>query len=293
MLEIEKKILELINNINYSFGLYFDDLNGNIIKYQENKLFETASTIKVFILAALYHEIYKGNLSKFEEIDYKKDLRVGGSGILKSMEEGIKMNLKNYAVLMISISDNVATNILIDKIGGVKKINSIIKKLGFEKTQLFNEINFEKYDKLGVTTPKEYATIFKMIYEENLFNPELSREMYSILRRQQSIERIAKYLPDFDVICRGTGEGKINSIATKSGSLSLSPCGGENVSNDGGIISTVKGDYIISMFASGFEDYMFYDDNESIEFEATISELIYSKFMKNEEKFKSKQIIKK
>ena len=262
------------------FGMCLEWEHQSIFEYNADEEFETASCIKVFILVALYYQVYTGKCKITDLIEYRKEMRTTGSGIIKSMEPGLSMSLKNYAILMIIVSDNTATNMLIDQIGGVDEVNKIISLLGFEHTRLLNRIDFEKSLRVGVTTPREYAKIFSMLYDEQVWRADLSREMYSILRRQQNNMVFCKHLPDEDVLNKGTGDSPIISIASKSGSLSLSMLDKENVCNDGGVVNTTRGVYIATFFASGFESPNIDEDNEVVEFMSRIHEKIYTHFMK-------------
>lgn len=262
------------------FGMYLEQDHQSIFAYHADEEFETASCIKVFVLAALYYQVYQGKCNITDLMEYRKEMRTTGSGVIKSMEPGLSMSLKNYAILMIIVSDNTATNMLIDQIGGVEEVNRIISLLGFEHTRLLNRIDFEKSLCVGVTTPREYAKMFSMIYDEQVWKDDLSREMYSILRRQQNNMIFCKHLPDEDVLNKGTEDSPIISIASKSGSLSLSMLDKENVCNDGGIVNTTKGAYIATFFAAGFEDPNIEEDNEVVEFMSRIHEKIYTHFMK-------------
>ena len=83
-----------------------------VITINEDEEYETASTIKTFILGALFQEIENGSRSLSDMLTYKKEHYIDGSGVLKSLEIGTSLSVKNTATLMIIVSDNIATNMI-------------------------------------------------------------------------------------------------------------------------------------------------------------------------------------
>ncbi|MBS7021047.1 MAG: serine hydrolase [Firmicutes bacterium] len=156
MNELKQEILEKINHPSLHMGIYIENLKTKEqLCYQEDDVFETASTIKVFILAYLYHEFSCNHLKREDTVKYELEHVTTGTSILSLLEPGFSISLKNCAILMITYSDNIATNLLIDALGGVDKINQFIRELGFSKTKLLNKICVEKGLPVGVTTAQE------------------------------------------------------------------------------------------------------------------------------------------
>ena len=170
-LTLEKRIAAEIASYDGTMSVYADDLKGNIIAIGEQEKFETASTIKTYILACLFDEIQKGNASLSEMVTYQESHFVEGSGVLRALDPGAVLRVKDVATLMIIVSDNVATNIMIDYLGQ-DTINDCIQKLGCRDTVLHNPIHFERYEKLGTTTPKDYASMFTRLVHGKLISPE-------------------------------------------------------------------------------------------------------------------------
>lgn len=117
---MEKRIREIISENSGVTGVLLRDSVGKTITINEEVVFPSASLIKLFILMTLNKEDYN------KKIELKKEDKVGGCGILKVMGDGLSLTVKDIAYLMICLSDNTATNILIDYIG-MDKINSCIK----------------------------------------------------------------------------------------------------------------------------------------------------------------------
>ena len=158
-LTLEKRIEAELKSYDGKMSIYADDLKGNVIKIGVDEKFETASTIKTYILACLFDKVKKGEVSLDDMLTYKPEHFVDGSGVVRSLDPGLQLRAKDVATLMIIVSDNVATNMMIDFLG-LNDINECIQTLGCKDTVLHNPINFEKYDKLGTSTVSDYASIF-------------------------------------------------------------------------------------------------------------------------------------
>ncbi len=285
-----KNIEKLINNFQGKVSLYATDEYSNEIKINENDIVETASCIKTFILVEYYNQIMKGKISRDDKLVYKynEDYVSNGSGIIQYLDDGLTLSSKNMVILMIIVSDNIATNKIIEYLG-YENINNTIKELGFNNTKLLcKSLNFDKYSKIGETTAYEYALLFKKIKNNEILNSNLCEEIIQILSTQTSNDMLVKKLSKKYLDEKGNKDSFINYIASKSGGL-----GGENKEiitcrNDGGIISTKYGSYIISIFIYNFSDYYFYRDNPSILLGSEINKIIFENFEINKGKFNNK-----
>jgi beta-lactamase class A len=275
-MELEQNILNIIKDCNYKVGYYYLDENDRVIKHNENELFETASCIKLYIMIEFYRQINEHLIAENEILEYSEADNIAGlnSGIISSLSYGLKLTLKDYVILMMIFSDNIATNKLIDFLG-IDNINKTVNNIGLEKTRLLNRLDFTNYKCFGITTPYEYAMTYKKILNHEIFNKKLCDEMLEILKKQKNNDMLTKGLPQWDVLVRGSDDSEIKYIASKSGSIIWETDEIDNVRNDGGIISTVNGYYIVSIFISGFKDLSFNYNNEAITLGSEINGLMY------------------
>ena len=283
MINSEEKIKQLIDNFEGKVCIYITDDKDNIIKYNENEIVETASCIKLFILIEYYNQILKNGKSRNDIINYsaQNDYVQNGSGLIQYLED-LKLSSKNMACLMMIVSDNIATNKMIDYLG-FDNINNTIKQLGFKNTVLnARKLDFNIYNSIGKTTALEYAKAYEMILKKEILTPNLCNEIIEILSHQTKNDMIIRYLPPKYLEEKGSDHAFIKYIATKSGGLGDE--GKEdiiNCRNDGGIISTNLGNYIVSIFISGFHDHYFYADNPASLLGAKINKIIFEAFEKN------------
>ena len=154
-----KKILDKYSGIK---GMIFADSHGNTIKINEDEVFPSASVIKLFILGALDKAKYSN------PIILKNEDKVGGCGVLKVMNDGLLLTVQDICYLMITLSDNTATNILIDFIG-MDQINSFIKENDFNNTILGRKMMDTKAREEGkdnYTSPIDVYRTLNMLYKD-------------------------------------------------------------------------------------------------------------------------------
>ncbi|PIE77069.1 MAG: serine hydrolase [Clostridiales bacterium] len=250
---------------------YANDFKGNVIAVNANEKFEAASCIKVFILLEFYRQIFEGKISGNEMLSYGEENAITGSGILRNLDVGVTMTAKNFATLMIIISDNIATNIMIDFLG-LDNINQTIRELGFKSSELHNKIDFEQYEKLGTTTPRDYGKFFEMLYKEEFWSPEISKQMLEVFKKQHYQTMLTKNLPQYYLDSEDTGDEELIYVASKSGSM-------DAARNDGGIIHTPYGAYVLTIFTKKFKDPLYYNDHESYIYGSRASRLIFNQYL--------------
>ncbi|HWR61500.1 MAG TPA: serine hydrolase [Clostridia bacterium] len=270
-LSLEARVKAEIYNFSGKLSLYANDFKGNVVELNSEEKFETASCIKVFIMAELFRRIHRGEVSPDQLLEYKEEHYVVGSGVLRALDRGVRLTAKDFATLMIIVSDNIATNVLIDFLGA-DNINNTCKELGFKDTVLHNPIDFKKYDRLGTTTPRDYGSFFEKLYRKELWGEELSRQMLDILGKQHYNTMLVKELAPYYLDSEDTGDEELISIASKSGSM-------DACRNDGGLISTPYGSYAIAIFTKEFRDSLYYSEHESYRFGARVSRLMFDHYI--------------
>jgi beta-lactamase class A len=276
----EKRIRREIASFSGLMGIYADDLKGNVIAVNADEEFEAASTIKSFILADLFAQAHEGRKDFSEQLVYEGENRVSGSGILKDLDVGTVLSAKNMATLMIIVSDNIATNVLIDYLG-LEHINGTIASLGFTHTKLHRKIlgESDSWPPLGTTTPREYGRLFEMLAREELVSPQASRQMIDIFKRQHYNSTLTNWLPPYYLDEDNFGlDGEQIYVASKSGSM-------DECRNDGGIIGTPYGRYTLVILTKDFHDPQYHKDHESHVYGARVSRLLFDQYLAREGSF--------
>ena len=233
--EWKKKIEKIISQVEGNVCINFYDLNkNNGFSVNGDKKVLSASMIKLLILAELMKKIFENKFSLSDTVMMANFMKIGGDGVLKELNTGHHFTLKELATLMIIVSDNQATNILIDFLG-MENINQLGKELDLKETFLGRKMMDAEARKKGYdnyTCADDISLPLKLIYQEKLINKEASQLMLDILLRQQQGERLQRYLPS-DI-----------KIAHKCGDL-------DNLENDGGIIWLGDRAYILVVLTNG------------------------------------------
>ena len=233
--EWKKEIEKIISQVEGSVCINFYDLNkNNGFSVNGDKKVLSASMIKLLILAELMKKIFENKFSLSDTVMMANFMKIGGDGVLKELNTGHHFTLKELATLMIIVSDNQATNILIDFLG-MENINQLGKELDLKETFLGRKMMDAEARKKGYdnyTCADDISLLLKLIYQEKLINKEASQLMLDILLRQQQGERLQRYLPS-DI-----------KIAHKCGDL-------DNLENDGGIIWLGDRAYILVVLTNG------------------------------------------
>lgn len=218
---------------------YFENLcTGETVSWHAEDPLLSASVIKLFVLAAAFEQMKQGILSREERVVLHEADKVPPSGALYFLHEGVELTVMDLCRLMIVFSDNVATNLLCDRIG-IPYIQDFMKRNGFEKSVLNRKMFDYESAKKGLqnyVTAAEVGRFFSMLYHEELVSAAASREMLSILKEQQVNGKIPFYLERLD---------DAPEIAHKTGE-------DEGITNDAGIVYG-KTPFILSLLGNSID----------------------------------------
>jgi beta-lactamase class A len=188
--------------------------SGERVSIRGDETFPTASLIKVAVLVTLLDQVNRGSISLAERLPMLARDRVGGSGVLQYLQSGVQPTVGDAAWLMITVSDNTATNLLLDHLN-VKSVWDKMEALGLPHTKIHSKTFLRstsiavdssvKYG-LGVTTPNEMARLLELIYRGQAVSPALDSVALSMLRANQDYTKLNRWLPDSIVVAHKTGE---------------------------------------------------------------------------------------
>lgn len=209
---MEQDILSRLQKLPGKIGFYYKNLaTGEVITYQEDESFLAASVIKLYIMAEAVRQCKEGILSKDDMVCIDKSKCVPSCGALTYMHDGLEVTIQDLYTLMIILSDNSATNFLID-ILGEEAINDGIRALGCEKTQLNRKMYDAEKSARGIQNyvcPAELGVFLEMLYNGEMFDADSSEHMLSVMKDQRLNGKIPFYihtLPDRGPIAHKTGE---------------------------------------------------------------------------------------
>lgn len=216
-------------------GIVFVDIESDqSLEYDADKQFESASLMKLVVIAELYRLIQVGELDKDHPLTLQKKDIVGGSGDLKDLEPGMTFPVTVLAEKMITQSDNTATQMLTDFITR-EKLNESVKNLGLTGTTIDRDIyDFAAIDRGqdNYITAKDAALLMAQLAREELPG---SSEIHAILERQQRNDMIGHKFPAGVRVAHKTGE--LNGIV-----------------HDVGVVYAPRGVYVLALLSDHVSD---------------------------------------
>ena len=256
---MKTQVEKLVNESNIDVGVAFIDLRDAArspgFSVHGDMPLVSASMIKLLVLAEFLDEVEAGTLSMDDTYTLAADDIVGGTGSVQSAAVGTVYTLGELARLMICDSDNVATNILIERMG-MDAINAQAEKLGLENTHL-SRLMMSDDAQVGhvenAMSATDAANMLARIWRGQLVSEQASAFALEALEAQTDSSGIAQGLPR-DVM-----------FAHKTGTLS-------QVKNDAGIVEIEGKPYVLAVFCSGG------DSSASLELIAEISKTVYGRF---------------
>lgn len=235
MKQLEQTIQQILTTCPCQQALLVRHLpSGRQFALNPDQLFPAASMIKLPIMYEVMRQASQGLLALEELLEVTEAVRVGGAGILQELRPGIALTVQELVTLMIVISDNTATNLLLNRIG-LAAVNSTAEQLGLTNTVLrrrMMDFSAARAGQENHTSAADIAKLLEIMYQQTTLPPEYGELMLNILKRQQIRDKLPFYLPE-DI-----------AIAHKTGTL-------DGVEHDAGILFSAGGPYLISVMTAG------------------------------------------
>ena len=232
--KLERSILDVDRNLDGVMGVAILDLtDGHKYLLHANDVFPQASSIKICVLAELYRQAQQGKLKLTDLYTVNAADLVPDSDIMGGLTPGVtRVTLRDLATMMVAVSDNSATNVLIDRVG-MDSVNAFLSAQGLRDTRLRRKMMDLKAAAEGrenVSSPHEMMTLLEALYRGQVLNKEMTEDFFKVLSTHKD-SWIPRKLPD-DL-----------KIANKPGEL-------EGVRNDSGVIFVDKRPYILCVMTT-------------------------------------------
>jgi beta-lactamase class A len=236
---------------------------GEFLALAPDRVMPTASVIKLAVLAEVFRQEHAGSLSLGERIVLDESNRVGGSGVLKDLSPGVALSVLDYATLMIVMSDNSATNVLIDRVGGVGAVNRFVGgQLGLETIALHRKVSFTALEPassrpfLGEASPRHLMELMSLIWQRKLVSPRACDEMLAILGRQHFLDQVPRFL-DCDLLADESRGPNGIAVACKTGMV-------DGIRADAGLLLLRGRPVSYAVMSAGCADTTLHADHEGI-----------------------------
>ena len=210
--------------------------DGDRFSHRGDERFISASTIKIPIMVEIYRQIDRGNLALEDMFTLTAEDICPGSGVLLQLHPGLDLTLRDIVYLMMSISDNTATNMLID-LAGMENVNETIASLGMPNCALGRKMRgvpAKDGSPENWATPNDFRGCIDAILNGTAASRESCDNMIEMLTLQQNTRRIGRYFPE-DTLPWGSKTGTVGTV-----------------SHDAGFVRGKDGDMVIAVFTDGF-----------------------------------------
>jgi beta-lactamase class A len=204
-----------------------------------DRQFRAASVVKIPIMIEIFRQVERGERSLDDRFVLAAGDKAAGGGVLLHLHEGIELTLNDLIYLMIAISDNSATNVLIH-MAGMDRVNALMRELGMQRSNLGREMKGRpaiEGEQENFATPEDYTRVVAAILDGTAAGSDSCAAMIAVLQKQQNPSRIARFLPEDESIRWGT----------KTGS-------NRDVTHDVGFVQSPDGTLVMAVMCEGFPD---------------------------------------
>jgi beta-lactamase class A len=268
--ELEIRLKQMSTQIDGHVSLYARNLDsGREVGINADESVRTASTIKLPIACAVAKFVADGRHAWSDRLVIGRADKVSGSGVLADFSDDESVSLRDATTLMIIVSDNTATNLILDHVGG-DAVNEYLATLGLERTRVMRKIRGDGNQLkpaqgwtregmrpenqrfgIGVSTPREMVRLLELLEQGKVVDAESSRLVLQMLERQQYKDGIGRKIEQF-------------RVASKSGSL-------DALRSDVGIVHTPHGRIAIAVTVDGLPQIDYSPDNAAQKWIADVS----------------------
>ncbi len=225
---------------------------GETVAYNASERFPTASVIKLPIMAAFFHMVDRNQIDPAMKVELTPDDKK--PSLLEQMSDGMTMTLMDAVKLMIVLSDNTATNLVLDRLAGTHEerlrcVNDLLLEKGLKNTRLLNRLYTWSSKKdtpeairygIGVSTPEDMVALLEALYRKTLVDPSSCDAMVAILKEQFYNDMIPRFLPAADC--------KVLEVAHKTGGVSETKV-------DVGLVLSDRADIAMAIFVDKHPDH--------------------------------------
>jgi len=260
--KLQARLEKIAANFNGTIGVAIKNIEtGEEAKMNADEFFPMASVYKIPIMVEVFRQVEDGQFTLSDRIELTEEMKTMGSGILTLMDAGLNPTIKDLITLMIIVSDNEATDILLNK-AGAANVTATIEALGLKNIRVDRTTRELISDYLGmmdpklkgisrkelmelpedsitpemrakaakqftqvlkdVATPQDMTSLLEKIFKGEAASSQSCKEMLKILARQQFNTRLPRYLAEEATVLHKTGT--IGSITNDAGIIFLKNC---------------------------------------------------------------------
>ena len=208
---------------------------GKSYSYNGDERVRTASTIKIAVMIEAFARVAEGKAKWTDELVLTTAARYGGSGILPELGDGLRLTLQDCIRLMMLLSDNTATNMVLDYLT-TDAVNARMESLGFKNTRIMRRVGSGGESKagkepdnkrfgLGATTPHEMVDIMEKLDRGEIVSKDSSKQMIDLMKREQGRYSVGRTTPEISMASKYGALDALRScvaiLYTKQGRIAM------------------------------------------------------------------------
>jgi beta-lactamase class A len=262
---LDDQVKPIVTSFKGKVGLFAKNLDtGEMYALNPDERVRTASTIKIAVMIEAFARVNEGKAKWTDEVILTKEKKVSGSGILYELSDGLRLTLRDAVNLMMILSDNTATNLVLDVLT-TDAVNARMESLGFKQIKIMRKVGSggdsvagkdpenKKYG-LGMATPREMVLVMERLERGEIVSPAVSKEMIDLMKREQGRNAIGRSLWNVP-------------MASKYGAL-------DRLRSAIGILYTQKGRIAMAISCDDMPETMWSIDNPAYLLMSRLSEII-------------------
>lgn len=213
---LQANIERVTRSVNAKWGIYIKCVeSGEEIAINADETMDTMSVIKIPLMAEVFRQIEAGKFALGDKIIVKESDKRPGTGVIRSLDPGVSLTVKDLITLMIIVSDNTATDILFEKVGGVEPVNKLMQSYGLNTIKATGpsdvwfkalraepdlwKFHTEGKTPYGLSSPRDMGKLIEKISKGEAVSKQASEQMLQIMRGQVYSSRLPKYVTGFRV----------------------------------------------------------------------------------------------
>src|ERR1051325_4190009 len=233
---LDDQVKPLVASFKGKVSLFAKNLDtGETYGLNPDERVRTASTIKIAVMIEAFARVAEGKAKWTDEVVLTKEKKVSGSGILFELSDGLKLTLRDAVNLMMILSDNTATNLVLDVLT-TDAVNARMESLGFKQIKIMRKVGSggesmagkdpeNKKFGLGFATPREMVLVMEKLERGEIISPAASKEMIELMKREQDRNAIGRSLWDVPMASKYGALDRLRSaigiLYTKNGKIAM------------------------------------------------------------------------
>ena len=233
---LDDRVKPIVASFKGKVSLFAKNLDTNeTYALNADERVRTASTIKIAVMIEAFARVAEGKAKWTDEVVLTKEKKVSGSGILGELSDGLKLTLRDAVNLMMILSDNTATNLVLEVLT-TDAVNARMESLGFKQIKIMRKVGSggesmagkdpenKKYG-LGMATPREMVLVMEKLERGEIISPSVSKEMIELMKREQGRNAIGRSLLNVPMASKYGALDRLRSavgiLYTKNGRVAM------------------------------------------------------------------------